>query len=291
MQTRALESLVAIVEQGGISRAAAHLGISQPAVSKQVARLEEELGVELLERGRARSVLTTQGRIVYDHALVVLGRLETMQRSVQESLQQVAGSVTVAASSIPGDFLLPDLLVGFREAYPAVDVAVHVSDTRQALEELMARRVDVAIVGAERQLPGLHFHPFFRDELVLALSPEHPLGEREQVTLNELADLELIGRVEGSGTLTVLREAVKQAGLGTPRFRLSFGHSAGVVRAVKAGGGAGIISRRALEGVAGIAVCRFAPPLERSFYLAHGNLSRRTAAVLVDYLSARAGLR
>lgn len=284
VDSRELESFVATVEKGSISRAAASLGLSQPAVSKHISKLEEELGADLLVRGHARSLLTRQGEIVYRYALQVLDLQKSVRREISEISGEVEGLVRLSASSIPGDFLLPTYLVRFRRKYPQVEVEVSVSDTKQALSDLMEKRADLAVVGAERNLPGLVSTHFFTDELVLLLPREHPLAKRESIMPGDLAEHELVGRIDGSGTRHVLEEALRDAGRIALLSPLRFGHTAALVRAVAAGGGAAVVSSLAVPSDGSLVARSFSPPLLRPFFFVHAGLSFRPVKALVEFL-------
>lgn len=147
MDFRQLESLVEVLEKGSISGAAASLGISQPAVSKHIARLEEEMGIKIFVRGQKCSKLTVEGEILYDFAKKVVSSLNDIKREVTNVSSEVAGTVTISASSIPGDFVLPSILVDFRRQYPYVNVEVYISDSREALERLVTKDTDIAVTG------------------------------------------------------------------------------------------------------------------------------------------------
>jgi DNA-binding transcriptional LysR family regulator len=284
VDSRELESFITTVEKGSISRAAAFLGLSQPAVSKHISKLEEELGTDLLVRGHARSLLTRQGEVVYRYALQVLELQRAVRKEIAETSGEVEGLVRLSASSIPGDFLLPELLVRFRRSYPRVEVEVSVSDTKQALSDLMERRADLAVVGAERNLPGLASTHFFTDELVLLCPREHPFAKRESILQEDLAGQELVGRIDGSGTRHVLEEALGNEGRAIPASPLRFGHTAALVKAVAAGGGIAVVSSLAVPPDGNLVARSFAPPLLRPFFFVHGSLAFRPVKTLVEFL-------
>jgi DNA-binding transcriptional LysR family regulator len=284
VDSRELESFIATVEKGSISRAAAFLGLSQPAVSKHISKLEEELGTELLVRGHVRSMLTRQGEVVYRYALQVLELQRAVRKEIAEVSEDVEGLVRLSASSIPGDFLLPELLVRFRRSYPRIEVEVAVSDTKQALSDLMERRADLAVVGAERNLPGLVSTHFFTDELVLLCPREHPLAKRDSILQKDLVGQELVGRIDGSGTRSVLEEALRNEGLMLPSSPLRFSHAAALVKAVAAGGGVAVISSLAVPPGDHLVARPFAPPLLRPFFFVHGSLAFRPVRTLVEFL-------
>ena len=127
MDFRELQSLVEVMEKGSISAAAASLGISQPAVSKHIAKLEKEMGVKIFARGQKCSNLTVEGEAMYKFARKTLAQLADIKRDFSDIADDVSGIVRISASSIPGCYVLPGLLVKFRSAYPNIEVEVRVA--------------------------------------------------------------------------------------------------------------------------------------------------------------------
>ncbi|MBN1333952.1 MAG: LysR family transcriptional regulator [Synergistales bacterium] len=281
---RQLESFIAVLEKGSISGAAASLGISQPAVSKHVAKLEEELGVKLFKRGHKCSVLTPEGEIVYKYAKQIHKSLEDVAREVAESSDQFTGEVRISASSIPGDFVLPGILVQFSRLYPKVAVDVIISDSATALESIVSRKVDIAIIGQERHPAGFEIHPFYNDELVTIVKNTHPYSLKQSLTQDDLVDLGWVGRTSGSGTRKVLESSLGQGVYRNIPINLRFGHASAVVNAVEHGAEAGIVSKMAIRGHNDIVGIPFDPPLKRSFFLIHSAVSTSAMGVLLDFL-------
>ncbi|ADE56680.1 LysR family transcriptional regulator [Aminobacterium colombiense] len=287
MDFRQLESLVEVLEKGSISGAAASLGISQPAVSKHIARLEEEMGIKIFVRGQKCSKLTVEGEILYDFAKKVVSSLNDIKREVTNVSSEVAGTVTISASSIPGDFVLPSILVDFRRQYPYVNVEVYISDSREALERLVTKDTDIAVTGFSRNTSGLESYPLCEDELVLIVSPDHPLANRRAVTMKDVEDLDLIGRVPGSATRRIWEDAYKEHFGVEKEVGLSFGHVSAVVNAVESGGEGGIVSRLAVGKNTHLVTIPFSPALKRFFYITYGTVSTRAMKVLIDFLRER----
>jgi len=285
---RQLESFIAVLEKGSISGAAASLGISQPAVSKHVAGLEEELGVKLFKRGHKCSVLTPEGEIVYKYAKQIHKSLQDVAREVAETSDQVTGEVRISASSIPGDFVLPGILVEFSRVYPNVAVDVIISDSATALESIVSRKVDIAIIGQERRPAGFEIHPFYNDELVAIVKKDHPYSLKKTLTAADLVDTGLVvGRTTGSGTRKVLENSLGPGGYRNIPINLRFGHVSAVVNAVQHGAEAGIVSKMAIIGQSDIVGIPFDPPVKRSFYLIHAAVSTSAMGTLLDFLLER----
>lgn len=280
---RQLEGFVAVVERGSVSRAAASLGLSQPAVSKQIARLEEEFGVSLLVRGRTRSVLTPEGEVVFRRAK----QMETLLQQVRDDLRQldddIVGDLALAGSSIPGDYVLPPILVRFSRRFPRIRLTLETHDTRGALEALVSRRVELAFVGVGRSISGFAFQPFFKDELVLAVSPHSPLAVREKLGFHDLAGLQLAGRVVGSATRKTWEEALGETDARNIQVPLRFGHTEAVLGAVLNGADGGIVSRISLQNRTDLVGIPFSPPVVRPLFVAHSPVLSPAGQAFLDY--------
>jgi len=275
---------MAVFEKGSVSVAAAYLGISQPAVSKHISKLEEGLGITLFKKGHKSSSLTQEGEILYAYASRISESLAEAKRKIAEISEDVSGHICISASSIPGDFLLPEMLVEFNAACPGVSVEVTISDSKGAVEALVGHDTDMAIIGCERHMPGFVSRPLFHDELVLIVTGSHPFSCRKHITIGDLADLKLVGRTEGSGTRSTLQAYLGGSSLDLDETSLKFGHVTAVINAVEHGGGAGVVSRLAVKEKDGLACIPFDPPIYRSFYLLHGTVSTRAMKMLLDFL-------
>jgi DNA-binding transcriptional LysR family regulator len=108
------------MEKGSISAAAASIGISQPAVSKHIAKLEREMGIKIFARGQKCSNLTVEGEVLYKFARKTLAQLADIKRDFSDIADDVSGIVRISASSIPGDYILPRMLTEFRREYTLV---------------------------------------------------------------------------------------------------------------------------------------------------------------------------
>ncbi|NLB82963.1 MAG: LysR family transcriptional regulator [Synergistaceae bacterium] len=287
MDFRELQSLVEVMEKGSISAAAASLGISQPAVSKHVAKLEREMGVKIFARGQKCSNLTVEGEVLYKFARKTISQLADIKRDFSDIADDVSGIVRISASSIPGDFILPALLVEFRKLYSNIEVEVRISDSREAIEKLVTRETDVSITGHGRHASGFTTIPFARDELVLLVKEDHPLAQNEFISLKDLENIDLIGRVTGSSTTRIWEDAFKaHTGKGKHVY-MKFGHVNAVIEAVKNGAEGTVISRLAGEGVAGVKLLPFRPALMRTYSVTHGTMTTKAMEMLLDFLLER----
>lgn len=284
MDFKELETFISIVDKGSISAAAASLGISQPAVSKRVARLEDEMGATLFENGHRHSTLTAEGSVLYKAALKMLDTRKKAHIQIAEISQELYGTIRISASSIPADFILPELLVEFIEKHPGVTIQVIPGDSQSALEKLSDKDADIAIVGSDRSLPGYTSVPFYHDELVLIVNRNHPLASKKYIAMKDIASLHVVGRTPGSGSRQNWEQIYKAETGETKDPELQFGHTMGVVNAVACGAEAGVVSRFAAQTSPGVTSLLFKPAVYRDFHMVYGICETRAMEVLINFL-------
>jgi predicted ATPase/DNA-binding transcriptional LysR family regulator len=242
MQVEArLRAFAAVARTGSFSRAAEELYVSQPAVSKHVASLEAELGLQLVERRRSGATLTPAGESLADYVLRAEALLANARRAV--GAEPETGALALAASGIPGTYLLPERLAEFHAASPAIEIDFRVLTSGEALERVRAHIVELAVVGGLDVPAELESEPLVEDELVLAGPPA--LGGR-RLRAKDLAGHTWISREEGSSTRAAVEAARWQLGLHAVRT-LELPSWEAVKLAVARGAGITAISRFALD--------------------------------------------
>ena len=280
MQFSYLRTFVTVVERGGFSAAARALGISQPAVSQQVQRLEEELGVTSLRRGRRGiAEITPGGELLLDFARATLAAYDALREELDRRRDVVAGELRLAASTTPGEYLVPQLLAGFRTQHPGVEAQVTVGDTAGVVRQVLSGECDLGFIGAPVERPGLALERLAADEVVLAIYTGHPFAGRERVTWEEVLAQPIIVREEGSGTRHTVEGALVAQGKALPpeSVALTLGSTQAVVQAIRDRLGIGFVSRRAVVRV---------PPAERLPTVAIEGLTFSRILFIV-YLAAR----
>ena len=249
MDTRQLAAFCAVVERKSFSQAAERLGVTQPAVSLQVRSLEKRLGRKLLDRSGRRVEPTEAGSALYRSAQRMLQLEEQLVDELQAAEGgELGGTLHVGASTGPGSTVVPVLLCEFQRANPGVAVSLSISDTQSVVERVAEREIELGVVGAARRHRGVVFEPFFRDEVVLAVPPQHGFANRT-VTLAELREEPLVVMQEGAGVRQVIEDELRKAGIRLrdlePRLELGLQESAKA--AVVAGYGVTFISRAAVS--------------------------------------------
>ncbi|MDA8210268.1 MAG: selenium metabolism-associated LysR family transcriptional regulator [Clostridia bacterium] len=208
-----LKVFLVVAKNLSYSRAAEELFISQPTVSIQVKKLEEELGIDLFEQLGKKIYLTEAGKLLYSYVNRIFSLAVEAELAVQELKGLCSGQLVIGASTTPGIYLLPEIIGSFQELYPGLGISLEISNTHKVQEQLLLNQLDLGVVGEELMLdPQLQIEPLIEDELVVIVAAGHPLAERQSITLEELFQQRLILRERGSSTREVLEEKVRHQG-------------------------------------------------------------------------------
>lgn len=186
MELTQLEFFITVVEEGSFSKAAERVYRTQPAVSIAIRRLEEEIGAPLFERSQKTPTLTEAGELVYDYAKRILGLRDQARETVAELRSLRRGRVRIGANESTSLYLLPHLILQYREQHPNVKVEIFRHVSERLPREVLDRNVDFALLAFEPEASNLESFPILRDELVLIMHPEHRLAGRDAVTVEEL---------------------------------------------------------------------------------------------------------
>lgn len=244
-----LRAFAAVARQRSFSLAAAELFVSQPAVSKHIAALEAELQARLVERGGRGASLTHAGRVLADYVLRADALLTNGGRAVRALAGDESGTLAIAASGVPGEYVLPAPLAAFHARCPAVDIAFELTTSAGALELLRLHSVEVAVVGGLDVPRELAAEALLEDVVVLI---GHASLASKRMSPRELSGSTWITREEGSSTRAAVEAARWQIGI-RPERTLELPSWEAVKGAVRAGAGIAAISRYALEGERGLA--------------------------------------
>ena len=187
MDTQALTAFLAVAESGSFSTAAERLFLTQPAVSKRIAQLEQQLGTRLFDRVGRRIRLTEAGEALLPRARQVLLDLEDMRRAISNLTGTVSGTLRIGTSHHIGLHRLPPVLRRFSREYPDVKLDIHFIDSEEAWEAVLHGDLEMGVVTLPPQPdPRLHSQAVWQDPLVFMAAPEHPLARLDRVTLETL---------------------------------------------------------------------------------------------------------
>ncbi|WP_197446917.1 LysR substrate-binding domain-containing protein [Tautonia plasticadhaerens] len=208
-----LETFCKAAELASFTRAAEALGLTQAAVSQHVRSLERELGVPLFHRRAGRVELADAGRTLYDYARRILDLHDEARAALGLDTPGSEGEVRLAASTVPAECLLPELLGRFRAAHPGIRVVAEVCDSESAVEALEQGKATIALVGRPVAAPWAESWPFASDRLTLVVSGRHEWAGRASVSAEELRTRPLAVREPGSGSRRCLEKALEPLGL------------------------------------------------------------------------------
>lgn len=294
MNVTQLRAFISVVETGSFSAAAKQAGVSQPAVTMQIKALETDVGATLLERGYHRIGLTEAGRALLPHAKRVLEDISRAREDIAALSHTLTGRLAIAASTTPGEYVIPRLLGVFLERYPQVQVEIAVSDSAIVVDAVESGRADVGVCGVQIQSAKVSFEEAGHDELVVICAPDHPLASRKAVAFAALAECDWVGREAGSGTGRVSRQALAERGIDPDELRVlvELGSGDAVVSAVEGGLGVAIVSAWAAEKALALGtVTRIrmeGEPIRRPLYLVLPKRAGRAATAFAEHMRASA---
>lgn len=274
MDISQLRAFLKVARHGSFSLAARELGLTQSGISRQVQQIEHELGLALVDREQRPVRLTRAGKELLPCAERIVNDLDATIQTMRAGRGQLTGYISVAASTIPGEFYVPDLLARFAARYPGVQPSLVITDSAGVADELLARRAEVGFLGANLAHNRLELTPFADDEIVLIAPASHALAKRLRVSLDELAGQPFVEREGGSGTLESLKRLLAGQGLTLPEHHVAMiaGTSQAQLAAIEAGVGLGFVSSMVLTSRPNLKVVRIeldGLSFRRTLYLAH----------------------
>ena len=239
-----LATFAKAAELGSFTGAAQALGLTQAAVSQRIHALEQALGVPLFQRRGGRVLPTEAGRVLYQYAQRILDLHQEARREVAGHQTPVGGELRLAASSIPGEHLLPALVSQLGKTYPHIRVHASVSDSMAVIRQVERGEVSLGMVGRKTDSPHLEFRHLASDRMMLVVPPGHAWSRRKRVTVRQLCGPPLILREAGSGLRHCFEKSLELAGLAPADLRivLELGSNEAIKEAVRQGVGLAILS-------------------------------------------------
>ncbi len=249
MNLNLFKTYVRVVETQNLSRTAIEFGLSQPAITKQIQALEDIYGVLLLERSGRRLKTTEAGEALYHCARDIIKAVEKSETIMEEVVESRKGYISLGASTIPGEYILPILIKNFKDSYPNIRISMDIGDTERIFNKVAERELDLGVVGAwynNRKVDGF---PWVEDQLVIAVPDNHRMAVRESIKISELASERWVFRQKGSGTRKVAEELIIGSGLKMDDINIymEVGSTEAVLATVEAGMGISLVSDWAIQ--------------------------------------------
>lgn len=242
-----LQAFRAVAELGSFSRAAQSVHLSQPAFSRRIDKLEQALGVQLLERTTRRVGLTAVGRDFARKVQAVLDELDATLLGIRGLAATRMGEVSLACVPSTVYYFVSRVLQGFRQAYPKVRVRVIDASANEVLGFVARGEVDFGLNFTGQSEPDIEFRALHSERFVLACRRDHPLARRRRVAWADLAAHDMVASAQGSGNRRLLDEAL--AGLPLrPQPVCEAQHVTALLGMVEAGLGVAAVPALALPG-------------------------------------------
>lgn len=237
----ALAVFLAVVEHGTMLAAAEAEAISQPAITAQVKALERHYGTPLMERAGRRVRPTAAGDVVADYARRILRLSDELGQAVADLEGLRAGRLVIGASSTVGEQMLPEVLGRFHRAHPAVELVLSIGNTDEIVAAVLARALDLGIVGKPQEHGDLATRPVFDDHLEIFAAPDNPWSARSGLRVADLSGATFVLREAGSATRDLALRCLAEHGC-APGETIELGSNEAVKRAVGVGLGVGVLS-------------------------------------------------
>jgi len=246
---RHLETFCRVAALKSFSRAADDLFLTQPTVSGHILSLERFLSLRLFDRTSREIRLTKAGEMFLRYASKILTVRKDLLNALSEFSQGIRGELSLGASTIPGEYLLPRLMGDFKREHPRFTLSLKISDTKDIVQELLLGHIEFGMIGAKVDHPSLHYEKFEEDEIIVIAPSDHPLTRKRSVGFEDLLKEPWIIREEGSGTQMTVERVLRKKGKSLKGFNVAIemGSTSSVKEGVKARLGLAFISRRAVE--------------------------------------------
>jgi DNA-binding transcriptional LysR family regulator len=246
---RQLETFCRVADLRNFSKAANDLLLTQPTISGHVLALEKSLRLRLFDRSGRETRLTKAGEVFYQYASKLLSCRKEALSALSEFSQGIRGELLLGASTIPGEYILPQLIGKFKEDYPQISISLKIGDTQEVVELVLQGAVEFGMVGAKMKQDQLQ-HDLFAEDEIIVIGPSHlNVSNGGRIRFEEASRQAWIFRERGSGTQIAVEKALKKRGKSLNPFKTvtEMGSTSSVKQGVRAGLGLAFVSRKAVE--------------------------------------------
>ncbi|WP_458861680.1 LysR substrate-binding domain-containing protein [Acidaminobacterium chupaoyuni] len=244
MTLRHMRIFIQVYQTQNITKAAALLHMTQPAVTRSIQEIEHHYGVRLFERINHRLSVTEMGKLLYQQAVHIVDSFDSLEKGLYQG--DSFGVLRVGATITIGNHALPQLLVRFQQQYPHVRVECMILNAGALQAALAQNKLDIALIESTIDDPDLCYQVFSHDQLRLITPPDHPLLQKDRVLLNDLVAYPLLMREEGSAGRTFLEHVFASRGLPLRPATVSISTHA-ILKAVHYGLGISLLPHQLVE--------------------------------------------
>ncbi len=249
MELRFLEIFCKVVELKSFSKAASALFLTQPTISSHIKALEDEAGIQLLDR-LGRNVLPTKaGELLYKYAKEIVILKYNAAQALNQFAGNTKGSLIIGGSTIPGEYILPEYISRFKDAHPEIAITLKIGDSQNIIDMLIDGAVEAAVAGSKTDDKNIECREFLKDELVLVASKKHFRDMKKQINIKDLKGNPIVIREQGSGSRRTFEKALKENGIGIEDLNIAaeVGSTEAVKNSVIAGIGVSFLSKFAVR--------------------------------------------
>ncbi|MBF8983538.1 LysR family transcriptional regulator [Lutibacter sp. B2] len=248
MDFRQLETFVMIARVKSFSKAAERLFLTQPTISNHIQNLEKRLAMPLLNRSNKKVTLTKAGEIFFIHATEILNKKQQALFSLEAFKNTIDGTLEIACSSIPEQYILPPLLHSFHKIYPHVKYNLLHYDSQKVIDDIISGIIDFGFVGSKTHNKQLEYIQIMEDELVLIAPLSNHYKNINKISLTALLKEKIIMREEGSATRKIFEETLLKHSLSFENLNIIayIENTHAIKQCVKEGLGLTVISKLAI---------------------------------------------
>src|ERR1700761_6961712 len=208
-----LKVFYTVAQRLSFTKAAAELFITQPAVTKHIKELEQQLNVQLFKRNGNNIALTTAGKILVRYAEKIFQNYTELETELAQLSTLEAGTLHIGASTTVAQTILPKILALFKKTYPAVHFTFLQANTDVITQMVLDEKIDIAIVEGAAHHPQIAYAPFAKDEIVLVTAAGNQLSKKAEISPKQLVNIPLVLREAGSGTLDIIFNALSEVAI------------------------------------------------------------------------------
>lgn len=285
IELQQLKTFCAVAEKKSFTRAEEIVYRTQSTISAQISALEKSYGIPLFDREREIR-LTESGKILYDYAKRILKLVDESKDKINELRQVVKGDLIIGASTIPGTYILPEILKKFKAKYPEVNISLPISDSKDVTNKILEHKLEIGAVGKKIKDKRLGYIELAKDRIVLAVALNHRWAKRRSITLNDLNHEPFIIREKGSATRATVEEVLQSEEIKKFNVVMELGSTEAVKQGVKAGLGISFISEWAIKDSLLKQVKVKDLDIIRSFYIVFikRGMKRHSVKAFIDFL-------
>ena len=238
-----------VIELKSFSRAGKAVHLSQPTISSHIKDLEDYFDCRLIDRLSKEAVPTKAGDLLYEYAKRMLALRDETETALAEFQGKIRGRLVIGGSTIPGTYLIPQLISDFKKKYPDVIVSLTIGDSANIIEGILSGGLELGVVGAKAENKKILQKKLIEDDMCLIIPANHRWAVKKRVSLAMLLTEPFIVREKGSGTLKSLQQSLVKTGHHIEDLKVvaELGSTQAICQGIKTGAGASILSTLAVS--------------------------------------------